>query len=383
MNILYIAGTDPRLMSHGGEQRVHFVWEALNKLGTVYTVYPVAHRWQEKRDDADRVYAVQLERRYSPSWFLKRLLKNWSLHIFTPSFHTSKRIWRLNIPKPDVCIVRPAFWAYSLDFAGKFPVVADMDDIPSVEIEMLMKKGARTIKNRLSLWWLKHMERRISQIAKCIWVADEEELWRFADGTVSFVPNIPIPPLPDFANELGDESRLFFVGSLAHGPNYIALDWFLKNVWEKAKAKFPKLRLDIGGAHLPEEYKCSWSRYPDVHLPGRIEDLRPYYQQAVAVIAPMRVGSGTCLKVMEALRMGRPLLSTQQGLRGIRPRQRNTDNGILPFEDADSFISAYEALLKSDRLDLQRKAVAFVEQRNNQAFIDKAVAQTVELVLGK
>lgn len=375
--ILYIVGNDPRLTDYGGQQRVHFLWEALKKVGTVYTVYEVPHRSMEKRDDDERIYAVQLERRYSPTWFLKRLMLKWSNHITFPFYRTAKRIWKLNLPKPDVCVVRPASLAYSLGLLDKVPTIVDMDDIPSVEMEMLMKQGLSDLKTRLSFWWLKRMERRIAQKAKCIWLADEAEMPRFTNVPTAFVPNIPIPPLPDFANELGDENQLLFVGSLNSPPNYLALDWFLKKIWGEAKKRFPKLRLDIVGGGLSAQYKQSWSNFPDVSLAGRVDDLRPYYQKAVAVIAPMLIGSGSCLKVLEALRMGRSLLSTQQGLRGIRQESRNMSNGIFSFEDAESFLVAYDLLRKADRQQLQRGAVAFVEQRNNQTFIDKAVSVTL------
>lgn len=373
MNILYIVSTDPRQTRQGGEQRVHFVWEGLKKLGDVYTVYPVAWKSLEKRDDADRIYAVQLERRYSPAWFLRRLMRGWSGHIMPPCYLTGKRIWKMGIPLPDVCVVRPASVAYGLGLLNKFPCFADMDDIPSAEIEVEEKRFGKSLKSRLSRVLLERMQRVICRKARCVWVADEEELSRFPGTPVSFLPNIPVPPLPDFADCMGNENSLFFVGSLNHPPNFLALDWFVENVWDKAKEAFPDLRLDIGGGGLPQRYKEKWSACRDVRLLGRIDDLRPYYRNALAVVAPMRIGSGTCLKVLEALRMGRPLLSTQQGLRGIRPDCRNAENGIFPFEDAESFVAALRSLLRSDRLAVQKKALEFVEKRNNQDFIDKTL----------
>ncbi len=79
--------------------------------------------------------------------------------------------------------------------------------------------------------------------------------------------------------------------------------------------------------------------------------------------------------------MGRPLLATQQGLRGIRPEYRNVDNGMLPFESAESFIAAMRSLLHCDRLAVQRKAVAFVNLRNNQDFIDNTLRDDISRVI--
>ena len=79
--------------------------------------------------------------------------------------------------------------------------------------------------------------------------------------------------------------------------------------------------------------------------------------------------------------MGRPLLATQQGLRGIRPEYRNVDNGMLPFESTESFIEAMQSLLRCDRLAVQRKAVAFVNLRNNQDFIDNTLRTDISRVI--
>ncbi len=377
MNILYLVSTDPRLTGQGGEQRVHFLWEGLKKIGDVYTVYPVAWKSLEKRDDENKIYAVRLERRYSPAWFLQRLAKRWNNHI-TPSFYlTDKRIWRMGVPKPDVCVVRPASLAYGLGLLERFPCCVDRDDIPSAEVEIIEKHFGRSLKSRVSRFLLDRMQHIICRKARHVWLADEEELQRFAGTSVSFLPNIPVPPLPDFADCLGDENSLFFVGSLNCPPNFVALDWFLENVWDAAKMVFPRLRLDIGGAGLSPCYKEKWSRCRDVRLCGRIDDLRPYYKNALAIVAPMQIGSGTCLKVLEALRMGRPLLSTQQGLRGIRPEFRNIGNGMLPFEDAKSFVEAMWSLLNCDRLSVQHKAVEFVGLRNNQEFVDNTLRNDI------
>lgn len=381
MNILYIVSTDPRQTRQGGEQRVHFVWKGLKKLGNVYTVYPVAWKSLQKRDEENKIYAVQLERRYSPAWFLRRLMRGWSSHIMPPFYLTDRHIWEMGVPQPDVCVVRPASVAYGLGLLDKFPCFADMDDIPSAEIEVIEKRFGRSLKSRLSRFLLERMQRIICRKARHVWVADEEELPRFPGAPVSYLPNIPVPPLPDFADCTGSENSLFFVGSLNHPPNFYALDWFVENVWDEAKKSFPDLRLDIGGGGLPQRYKEKWPAHRDVRLLGRIDDLRPYYRNSLAIVAPMRIGSGTCLKVLEALRMGRPLLSTQQGLRGIRPECRNAENGIFPFEDAESFVAALRSLLRSDRLAVQRKAVEFVEKRNNQAFIDNTLRADISRVV--
>ena len=381
MNILYISSSDPRSTNHGGEQRLHFVWEGLKKLGDVYTIVPVQRYSAEKKDDAARIYWVCLERLYSPAWIFQRLVNRLLPSFPVPWAYSTKRLDRFGIPKPDVCVVRPASQAAALCLWKLAPTCVDMDDIPLAEFDIETKVCGNSLMRRLRRRVLQRIQDTACKKGARVWIADEEEFKRFLNMPVSFVPNIPVPPLPDFADELGSSDTLFFIGFLAHGPNRVALSWFFKNIWTGLKEKHPELKFEIVGGGLSEELKKEWSSYPDVTLHGFVKDLRPCYQKALAILTPMRIGSGTCLKVLEALRMGRPLISTQQGLRGIRPEFRNPANGILPFEDLDTLVAAIDTLRLSDRVALQRAAVAFVQQRNTQAFIDATLKKDIEAVL--
>lgn len=381
MNILYISLSDPRSTNHGGEQRYHFIWEGLKKSGDVYTIVPVHRYTHERCDQQAKIYWVCLERRYSAFLVLERLLNRFLPSFTLSSAYSLKRLCRFGIPKPDVCVVRPASLANSLCLWKLAPTCVDMDDIPLAEFDIETMVCGNSLIRRLRRLVLKHVQETACRKAARVWIADEAEFKRFPGVPVSFVPNIPVPPLPDFADEIGSSDTLFFIGYLAHGPNQVALNWFLTTIWTDLKKVFPDLKFEICGGGLPERFKKAWVNYPDVTLRGFVKDLRPCYQKALAILTPMRIGSGSCLKVLEALRMGRVLISTQQGLRGIRPEYRNPVNGILPFEDIPSLIEAIKTLRNADRIALQRAAVSFVQLRNSQEFIDSALRREVLSVL--
>lgn len=161
MKILYIVGTDPRRKDYGGPQRVHFVWEGLKKLGDVYTVVPVPRDSLESRDDADRIYFVRFERRYSPSWFVKRLTMKWNNHIPIPFLHTKKRMHQLGLPKFDVCVVRPASDAVCFNIWHECPVCVDMDDIPLAEMDVQELKYGKTLATRIRRFFLERMQNNV------------------------------------------------------------------------------------------------------------------------------------------------------------------------------------------------------------------------------
>ena len=377
MNILYIVDTDPRRADYGGAQRIHSLWEGLKKLGDVFTVVPVTRIQYERRDDTEKIYQIQLERRYSIAWFVKRLTNRWNSHVPFPSLYTTRRLELYGIPSPDVCVVRPASLAVSLSLWERMLVIADMDDIPTVEVEMIERVKGSSLVLKIRKYLLQKMQEVVRRRARQIWIADEAEMHRFEGTAISYVPNIPFPPLPDFANELGSSDRLFFVGSLSTFPNVVALDWFLNDIWPEVHEKCPELKFEIAGGGLSSENKTAWSKIQGVKLLGRVDDLRPYYHNALAVVLPMRIGSGTCLKTVEALRMGRAILSTRQGLRGVREDDRTQENGMFVFENADEFLRQVDVLRRCDRVKFQRGGVAFVLKRNTQGFIDQAIRSSV------
>jgi glycosyltransferase involved in cell wall biosynthesis len=68
----------------------------------------------------------------------------------------------------------------------------------------------------------------------------------------------------------------------------------------------------------------------------------------MALIAPMQIGSGTCIKVLEALSQGVPVLATNQGLRGIKKEDRRETNGIYQFDDHITLVRQVDQIFTYD-----------------------------------
>ena len=116
------------------------------------------------------------------------------------------------------------------------------------------------------------------------------------------------------------EGRILFIGSFNHLPNLIGLEWFLNNVWPLIRHPQRTLHVIAGARH---EYYRGLHRtavpleLPGVELEGFVSDVRSAYQAAAVVIVPLQVGAGTCIKVLEAMAMGKPVVSTAVGLAGL------------------------------------------------------------------
>jgi len=108
---------------------------------------------------------------------------------------------------------------------------------------------------------------------------------------------------------------LLFVGSMDYHANSEAVLWFCHEIWPRIAAEFPELDFKIVGRNPPAAVQRLAS--DRIAVTGTVEDVRPYYYAAFAVLVPLRVGGGTRLKILEAMAAGVPVISTRLGAEGI------------------------------------------------------------------
>jgi len=119
-----------------------------------------------------------------------------------------------------------------------------------------------------------------------------------------------------------ESRRILFIGSFAHLPNLMALDFFLKEAWPRLRDEGATLHV-ISGAraeHFQELYQDRIRldlQQPGVELEGFVSDVRQAYYRAEVVIAPLLASAGTNIKIMEAMAMGKAIVSTPAGINGI------------------------------------------------------------------
>ncbi len=144
----------------------------------------------------------------------------------------------------------------------------------------------------------------------------------------------------DVANFAGDEStakhRIVFVGSMDYHANIEGVTSFARNVWPGLHAKKPELKFTIVGRD-PSPAVRELSSIKGVEVTGSVADVRPYYREAIAAVAPLNVGGGSRLKILEAMAAGVPVVSTTRGAEGLTVR-----NGVnILLEDSDEkFVDA-------------------------------------------
>ena len=145
-----------------------------------------------------------------------------------------------------------------------------------------------------------------------------------------------------------EEGRLLFIGSFAHLPNVLAIDFFLRDVWPKLRGA--RLHIIAGSNH---EYHLDRSHVklrlaqPGIEVEGFVTDVRPAYERAAVVIAPLRASAGTNIKILEAMAMAKPIVSTRAGVNGL---DLAAGEDFLLADDAGEFTAALNRLLADPQL---------------------------------
>jgi glycosyltransferase involved in cell wall biosynthesis len=148
--------------------------------------------------------------------------------------------------------------------------------------------------------------------------ADERRLLDQVPGVrTAIIPNAadveyyqprPTDPRPD-------GRTVVFFGILSYVPNLDGVIHFVQNIWPRIADAHPDARLKIVGGRPPPSLLALAG--PRVELTGFVPDLRPHLAAAAAVVVPLRLGGGTRLKIVEAMAMGKAIVSTTLGVEGI------------------------------------------------------------------
>lgn len=121
---------------------------------------------------------------------------------------------------------------------------------------------------------------------------------------------------------LATENYVVFTGAMDYQPNVDSVVWFVHQVWLKVCKKAPNSRFYIVGS-APSKKVLDLMQFPGVVVTGRVEDVRPYLQHAKAAVAPMQMARGIQNKILEAMAMELPVMTTLLGAEGIELRNDN------------------------------------------------------------
>mgnify|MGYP001556813085 CR=1 FL=1 len=181
---------------------------------------------------------------------------------------------------------------------------------------------------------------------------------------------------PSFAERRG----LLFVGGFGHPPNIDAILHFVANVWPALREQNPALQLTIAGSHPTEAIEALAG--PDIRLRHDISDreLEALYDEHRVVIVPLRYGGGIKGKILEAMSLGVPVVTTPVGAEGL-----SWDRAHLLVADEARFAEAVGSLYHQPALwaSVQSEAWRFLASEYSEEALRNALAQVLPLTLAR
>lgn len=132
-----------------------------------------------------------------------------------------------------------------------------------------------------------------------------------------------------------------FTGFLSYWPNADACSFFIGDVLPLLRALVPDVRFRMVG-RVPPASLVALAQQHRVELHADVPDIRPWFASSDVMVAPIRAGSGTRLKILEAFAGGRPVVSTTVGCEGL-----DVEDGVhlLVADEADAFARAVARVL--------------------------------------
>lgn len=140
---------------------------------------------------------------------------------------------------------------------------------------------------------------------------------------------------------------VLFFGAMDYHANQDAVEYFVSKIWPGIAKQFPQTRFVVAGRNPPDLLRCRLAHTPNVIFTGSVPDMRAEIAKCLVSVVPLRIGSGTRLKILEAAAMGKPVVSTRIGAEGLDFIQGTE---ILLADRPEEFVQAVSALLKDREL---------------------------------
>jgi len=231
---------------------------------------------------------------------------------------------------------------------------------------------------------IEETEKSLSKHIDAFWACSDIDRNILEDLNVD-LPGYTIPNGVDcaamtFRNDSGLDHTapiILFCGSLGYESNRDGLNWFANECWPLIKAELPSVRLCVVGQGGQRDDYRLLIQDSNVDFIGEVESTLSFYQKANISICPLRIGSGTRLKVLETLSVGTPCVTTPLGCEGIELIDR--EHALLA-SNADEFASQCIHLINEKKLAeyISEKGRKFVEERYDWPVIGEMMNKSIE-----
>lgn len=151
------------------------------------------------------------------------------------------------------------------------------------------------------------------------------------------------------------ENSVLWIGHMDVHTNKDAVLYFWREIYPLLRKRYPQVQMIFVGTAPSQNIVDAAKKDNQIKVTGFVEDIRPYLDKSAVMVVPIRIGSGTRLKILDAMAMGKAIVSTSVGCEGL-----NVTHGknILIADDPEEFTNRTIGLLKNPdmRMNLERNA---------------------------
>jgi glycosyltransferase involved in cell wall biosynthesis len=375
MNILWVKSGPLFPLDSGGKKRTHAMLEEISKQHHVTYLALLADGQALHPDEGDATYAA--EKVWLPwhemnkrSWrFPGALLRNF---LFSPFPYALEKYlsnpmmrWlesqlatgRFDLVVCDFLIPAPNF----RHLKTGVPLILFQHNMEAMIWKRLSESSSNPIKRfylngqfgRFAKW-----EGRLSRLFDGVITVSEDDS-RYArrqyelDNVRGHVPTgVDADHFAPRKEILADSGVIGFLGSMDWLANIQAVEFFVGEVYLRIKRSIPEVRFVVIGRNPPKSILDLAKSDVSITVTGSVEDVRPYLKGCDLMVVPLLTGGGTRIKILEAMAMGVPVISTTIGAEGL---ELESGVHLEIADDAEGFADLTTSLLSDTQ---RRRALA-------------------------
>jgi len=386
MKVLQFCNKSPYPAKEGGSIAMNAITQLLLRQGHEVKVIAVnTPKYYVDIDTIDPQYReetkielVLVDTQVRIAGAIKSLLNNTSYHV--ERFHSKeleqKLIAILHQEDVDVVIFETIYLAIYADIIRKHSRAKLILRAHNVEHAIWQRIVSNTAFGLKKLYLstlsrqLKMFEQKAIHYFDKIWCISPVDAEWFAMQT----DKIPIEVVPFGVNDdkimqmpaTFHSNTLFSIGSMDWLPNIEGVQWFLDNVWEQIHTLYPDLTYKIAGRNMPQNMQDIQT--DKVDIVGEVADAGQFMLENGILIVPLWSGSGIRIKIIEAMSMGKVVITTSIGVEGIE-----AENGthILIANTPEEFLSAVDFCIQNPQkcCEIGENALQLIQQCHNNIFI--------------
>ncbi len=266
----------------------------------------------------------------------------------------------------------------------KMPKVIDFQDVFSINVERRFKHAPFYVKPLLLLEYkrLKRYETEVFQyFSNSVIISEaERELLPFQEKNRVMISANGVDMEYFCAKESFKDIDLVFTGNMGYPPNIDAACYLADEILPEIRKEFPYTNLTLAGAN--PFYSVKNLQKDFVTVTGWVEDIRGYYSRAKIFVAPMRMGTGLQNKLLEAMAMKTPCITTSLAnvALGAKPGEE-----ILIADTKEELVARILQLIQSDELrkKLSEAGYLFVKRNYSWEKEVEALEKALEKAIGQ